>query len=308
MNDTALFYRLKQEILEKYKERFPYYSGSITQFGTQEIAALLGLIEEECNERVSEKWVYTHLKPEVNERLPRKDMLNIFCRWLGYEGWDEFVYLRKDTEYAAPPPLPEMKTRTKNRIMLYTGIGITAVVVTIAIAFWGMDHEVSVCLKDKYTQKEIEHGKVTVHVLENGSKVKARPNGSCYTVKINENRAVLVAESPYYKTDTLKIAVDSGAATFEFDLQPDDYAMMLRAYMNADVDDWNRRKAQLAAIISDDAVIQEIMFDDIGVEFLDKEEFINKVTTPSKSVRTMEVVAIEYRGDKIISLKYLQKQ
>lgn len=79
MNDPTLFYRLKQEILAKYKEHFPYYSGSISQFGTQEIAALLSLIEEECNERVSEKWVYTHLKPEVNERLPRKDMLNIFA-------------------------------------------------------------------------------------------------------------------------------------------------------------------------------------------------------------------------------------
>lgn len=187
-------------------------------------------------------------------------------------------------------------------------MGIAGILLTVFIAFGIRSNEVSVCLKDKYTQKEIGEGKVTLQLLDNGRKLKVRRNGSCYIVKAAGNEVVLVAESPYYKTDTLRITAGSGPGTYEFDLQPDDYAMMLRAYMNADVEDWNRRRAQLSAIISDDAIIQEIMFDDIGVGFLDKEEFIDKVTTPSKSVKTMEVVAIEYEGDKIISLKYMQKK
>ena len=83
---------------------------------------------------------------------------------------------------------------------------------------------------------------------------------------------------------------------------------MLRAYMNGNVADWNKRKQQLDDIISDDAVIQEIMFNEIGVEFLDKDEFIAKITTPGTIVKTMEVVEIKYENGKIISLKYMQKE
>ena len=84
--------------------------------------------------------------------------------------------------------------------------------------------------------------------------------------------------------------------------------MMLRAYMNADIDDWNRRKQQLDNILDENAVIQEVMFEDIGVEFLNKQEFIDKITTPTKSVKKMEVISVAYKNEKIISLKYIQKK
>lgn len=306
MNNITLFYLLKEKILVKYREHYPYYSGTIHTFGNKEIAQLNEAIEEECNERVSEKWMYTHLKPQQNEKLPRRDMLDIFCRWIGYNGWDEFVFSHKNEQASGQEiQAPVSQANTKNRKAIYI-MGIAAIIFAAIIGLSMTGGETSICLKDKYTQKEVEHSKVSLYLLKNGKKQKLSRKGDCFFLKDNEGESLLVVESPYYKADTLKVA--AGASHYEFDLQPDDYAMMMRAYMNNDPGDWKKRRKQLDEAISDDAVIEEIMFDDIGVEFLNKEEFINKMTTPSKVSRTMEIVDIQYNGNKIVSLKYMQKQ
>ncbi|QYJ67277.1 hypothetical protein [Flavobacterium litorale] len=307
MNQITLLYSLKQKILEKYRKHYPYYTGTIQDFGNKEIAQLLDLVEQECQERVSEKWVYMHLKPESNEKLPRKDMLNIFCQWLGYSGWDEFAYKNKEAkskDSVVKSVTVSKKTNTRKKVYLL--IGLLVVLVVISIQF-GMasKNEVTLCFKDKYTQKTIAPSRITVYSISKQAKNKLKSIDSCYTIKTDKTQVHIVIESPYYKTDT--ITIPSNNTTYEYDVQPDDYAMMLRAYMNANVSDWKRRKQQLEAILHDDAVIQEVMFDDIGVEFLNKVDFINKITTPSKLVKDMEVLEIEYNGNKIIALKYIKK-
>jgi len=303
------FYLLKQKILVKYREQYPYYMGDIHGFGNKEIAQLLDLIETESNERVSEKWVYTHLKPIENSKLPRKDMLDIFSRWVGYSDWDEFVFVNNDAPKPADHPEPEIAIKTSNnKKAMAMGAGLMAVVLSVLISFTSQGkNEVTVCFKDRYTQKNIATDKLSLYLIESGGRKKLNLKENCSVVKSKDTQVMLVVESPYYKSDTLEISMEKEDTALEFDLQPDDYAMMLRAYMNSDLDDWNKRKKQLQDIVSDDAVIQEIMFDEIGVEFLNKEEFINKVTTPSSTVKQMEIVAIEYEDGKIISLKYMQK-
>lgn len=304
MSELEYFYRLKQDILKQYQKHYPYYQRTIHNFGNSEIAQLLDLVEKECNERVSEKWVYTHLKPKVNEKLPRKDMLAIFSRWLGYQDWDAYKYENKD------PILNDDKNEGSNikkntRLMWHIGAGVIAVIMAIGIGFSAQNNEATICLKDKYTQKHISAERISLYVLQNSIKEKLITKDRCFYISSKHEDVQLIAESPYYKTDTLYVNFER--TVYEYDLQPDDYAMMLRAYMNADVDDWNRRKEQLNNIIDNDAIIQEIMFDDIGVEFLNKQDFINKITTPSKLVKKMEIVEIEYKAEKIISIKYIQK-
>ncbi|AWH83772.1 hypothetical protein HYN59_00980 [Flavobacterium album] len=306
MNDIALFYLLKQKILVKYREHFPYYSGDIHKFGNKEIAQLIDLIEKECNERVSEKWVYTHLKPIANDKLPRKDMLNILCRWTGFTDWDEFAFNNKNIPEAPKEVLPKNKNNNKN--IVYAGMGIAAVLLAAIIGLTSVKGDTFICFKDKYTKKEIEGDKVIVNILKKSGKEKLPRKGNCFLLKDMDTETVLIVESAYYKPDTLHIAAGSSRGNYEFDLQPDDYAMMMRAYLNNNAEDWKKRKSQLNDIISDDAVIEEIMFDDIGVEFLDKAEFISKMTTPSKISKAMEIVEIEYKENKIVSLKYMQKE
>ncbi len=305
MNDIALFYLLKENILVKYREHYPYYTGTLQAFGNKEIAQLIDAIEKECSERVSEKWVYTHLKPLENEKLPRKDTLNIFCKWTGYSNWDEFAFSHKEES----TPVREAETliaQKNNRKTLYIIMGIAAILLAAVIGLTASGGDTTICLKDRYTQKEIEAGKISLSLLTRGKGQKLSRDGNCFLLKDTDGESLVVVESPYYKADTLKIA--AGTTHYEFDLQPDDYAMMMRAYMNNNAEDWKKRRSQLDAIISEDAVIEEIMFEDIGVEFLNKEEFINKMTTPSKISKAMEIVEIEYREKKIVSLKYMQKE
>lgn len=310
MNDIEIFYLLKQKLLDKYRRQYPYYSGTIHDFGNREIAQLLDMVEHECKDRVSEKWVYTHLKPLHNEKLPRRDMLDIFSRWVGYSGWEEFVYENNKPNITSIEAKRNKKGNNTLKKTIYMVCGLLIIALATGIGFnMSSGHEISICLKDKYTQKNIDTDRVTVYLLNSSGKQKLQEQNNCFILKSNNPETRLLVESPYYKTDTLTVNFEhNNSDSYEYDLQPDDYAMMLRAYMNANIDDWNKRKQQLNDILDDNAVIQEVMFEDIGVEFLNKQEFINKITTPTKLVKKMEVVAIEYKNDKIISLKYIQKK
>jgi len=302
------FYTLKQAILDKYRVSFPYYTGDIQGFGNKEIAQLIDLIEQNCHERVSEKWVYTHLKPLENNKLPRRDMLDIFSKWVGYAGWEEFLFKnRKNESHVIENETQPITKPATNKAFIAVGIMMFSAFISMSVALFVSlkKDKATLCLKDRYTQKYVDNEKVTLFLVKDGKAEKLRGKEGCYDLKFKGDTAIVAVQSAYYKPDTLTVTSES--ERYEFDLQPDDYAMMLRAYMNGNVADWQKRRKQLAGIISEDAVIQEIMFDDIGVEFLNKAEFIAKVTTPIKAIKTLEVVEVKYAGDKIISLKYIQK-
>lgn len=305
MNDIHLFYLLKEKAVAKYREAYPYYTGSLQQFGNREIAQFIDLLEKDCNTRVSEKWIYTHLKPETNTKLPRKDMLDILCQWLGYGGWDELVHKNQSIESTEEITVVKNPVNRKNRwaVTLISG----GILIVFCATLMAMIHkpEITVCYKDKYTQQAVQEMQLSVYLIKGNSRQKITASANCYTLKTDDG--ILVTESAYYKPDTLKL--DSNTESkLEITLQPDDYAMMLRAYMNGNVTDWNKRREQLSTIIADDAMIQEVMFDDIGVEFLNKEEFINKVTVPGTMIKNMEVIEVKYRDGKIASLKFMQKE
>ena len=86
----------------KYQEHYTFFQGSWKSFSAHDIQNLIGLIEENCKQTISEKWIYTHLKPESNSKVPRKDMLNILAQFVGFSGWDEFVFDENVATVASP--------------------------------------------------------------------------------------------------------------------------------------------------------------------------------------------------------------
>ncbi|MEI7509845.1 MAG: hypothetical protein WCJ62_10330, partial [Flavobacterium sp.] len=92
MNELQQFQKLKEKVLLKYQEQCPFFQGNWKTFSSQDIQNLIGLIEVQCKQTISEKWIYTHLKPESNSKIPRKDMLNILSQFVGYSGWEEFIF------------------------------------------------------------------------------------------------------------------------------------------------------------------------------------------------------------------------
>ena len=92
MNPLDVFYKLKNDVLLTYQKQYPYFEGNWKTFSSQDIQNLIDMIAVQVKQTVSEKWIYTHLKVEINDKLPRKDMLDILSQLVGYSGWDEYVF------------------------------------------------------------------------------------------------------------------------------------------------------------------------------------------------------------------------
>jgi hypothetical protein len=307
MNEIDVFYILKNKVLETFKMSFPYFKGSINDFGNKEIAQLIDLIEIKSKSRISEKWVYTHLKPIINEKIPRKDMLDILSKFSGFESWDEFLF--KHSENTKEINISNEKPKSYKIIIMITIISTLIFSLVFGLSQMKQKVEKTICFKDKYTQKIIPSDKFEVFRIETPTenlvkKIKQKITYGCVKYE-NNDFVTFVISSPYYKSQTFKIS--SNMNIQEISLQPDDYAMMIRSCMNANLKDWTRRKLQLENCIDNDAEIEEVMFDEIGVDFLNKQDFISKITTPTETLKKMEIIEIKYKNDKIISLKFIQK-
>ncbi len=111
MTELEQFQELKDKVLLKYQEQYPFFQGTWKTFSSQDIQNLIGLIEVQCKQTISEKWIYTHLKPETNSKIPRKDMLNILSQFVGYSSWDEFTFEEKVFESKEPKKVTKSKTK-----------------------------------------------------------------------------------------------------------------------------------------------------------------------------------------------------
>ena len=304
MESLKLFHQLKEDVLKEYQKAFPFWKGSLQDFGNKEIAQLQDLIEEKTKQRISEKWVYTHLKPENNTKLPREDMLDILSVWVGYSGWDEFkVKSDKNSN--------EKNKKLAPKVGIYIGLVLVMITVFFVVKFSGnndLKTSFKIIFHDQYTQKVVDKTNFSVYLIDNNdSLIKQETIENCLELNAELEELKIKVTSPYYKDEVFLI--DQTKEKNIIDLQPDDYAMMLLVYMNSNLKDWEKRRAQLEKVILDDAEILEVMNDDIGVEFLNKEEFIDKLTIPLESTKRMEIIDIKYKEKgQIKELKFIQKE
>lgn len=132
---------------------------------------------------------------------------------------------------------------------------------------------------------------------------KVKPNNSfVYTTK--SKSLTMVVSSPYYKTDTVKRNLENAPDTESIELIPDDYAIMLYYYSNS-IQDLKRKRESLNYLISDDALIYQVYDNDkYGIETLDKQRYINLVTTPTTSLENLQVIDTQMEKGKIVLIKF----
>lgn len=295
MTGLEHFARLKQQVLSEYRKHYPYSGADWKSFSSQDIQNLITLIEDNLRETVSEKWVYTHLKPSENEKLPRKDMLDIFSRFCGYSGWDEFTF---EKTVAVP--------QKKSRIWLLIFVAI----LTVSLVLWllsGSDEQPTKQIKvtDQYTGKPLPAEDVKVFEADPvGEKPVKMQEGS--VVVRGETKTTLVVKSPYYQTK--KVVVDPESNTTEIKVTPNDQAMMLKAFMQSDIKDWQTRKVQLDKILSDDLEVIVMLKDNLGAEYFNKQEFAQKLVIPTPSLRTYKIIEIKHGADQKIQFIRMAQQ
>ncbi len=82
---------------------------------------------------------------------------------------------------------------------------------------------------------------------------------------------------------------------------------MLHYYANGKLEDWKNRKNELNRMIADDATIFQVLPSGLGIEIYSKNQFINKLTTPTKSLRNIEIIESKRSQGQIVKLKFRVK-
>lgn len=265
MSDLQLFYQLKEEVLLAYQKLYPFFRGSWKTFSSRDIQNLIDAIEKETKQTISEKWIYIHLKPEANQKLPRKDMLDILSRFTGYSGWDEFQFKNREQTTEAQKKRP------------FTKLLVFVVLLILTVILYGMFTTVK---SEKQTLEKPMTDNNEMEILQKE------------TVTLKEEGKAISLQAKEDTHEIKKEAVDEAEKNNSF-LQADDYVMILKAFMLSDIKDWETRKEQLDKILSDDLEVIIMLKDNLGAEYFNKTEFAQKLIIPTASVRKLKITDLQ---------------
>ena len=297
------FQRLKEDTANTARRACPNNPADIRTWKGQEIRCFQEDLIRQVNGRISEKWFYTHIKAD-RDSLPRVDILNLLSRYVGYANWEEYQQQHRT--------LPPLASSVKGRLRRWYAAGVLLLLVGV-VGFYLLAPRSApprFCFVNAYTQQRVSADDIEVMVLSEGESPYRVPVDStgCLTVDTQRDKIRLVIRSSYYKNDTLVRVLDKLRTTERVALETNDYAWMIRLFSEAEVSDWQQRRAQLDTMIAPNARIYQL-FDDqtLGIELYNKQEFINKLTMPLRSLRQVEVLDIRYRGSQIQVLRFKQK-
>ena len=153
----------------------------------------------------------------------------------------------------------------------------------------------------------MKNKKIEVVLLNDGESpnyILADSNG-CVDLKTKKRRISFVIKAPYFKIDTITRILTSKSRNEYVHLRANDYALMIHYFSTSDVKNWKKRRRQLDEMFTDNARIYHIFGKgEMGVEMYNKQEFINKLTTPVNSLRDIEIIETIYTGNKISLLRF----
>lgn len=299
MNLIDVFHKLKNDVLLTYQKQYPYFEGNWKTFSSQDIQNLIDLIAVQVKQTVSEKWIYTHLKVETNDKLPRKDMLDILSQLVGYSGWDEYVFKWKQE---VVPNVVQPK-RNYNVVFSLGFIGLF-LIGFFSYRYLKREEVQTIEVKNAFTEEQINSEEVKVVMIENNVETPIEMVDSKIQITTKDS-AKIVLKSPYYKDKTIVVRKENSNA---ITLQPDDYAMMLKGFMKSDIKDWETRKEQLQKILADDLEVLVMLKNDLGIEYFNKQEFSEKLIVPSVALKRMKVIDIQSNDkDEIKFIRIIQE-
>lgn len=282
MNDLVLFYQLKEEVRRTFQSRYPYFEGTLKSLSSQDILNLIDDIQEKTKQTISEKWIYTHLKPNENSKLPRKDMLDILAVYASEESWEAFKF-----KYKVDSNNAEVSSGKRFLKSLVWSVGV----LVLGVLFWNLwnpKKEKPIEFHNSFSKDTIARKEIKAYQI-NDNKETEIPIEVLH--KKVEKPVKVVLKSPFYKPKS--ITVQPNSAISRIVLEPEDHAMMLKAFMKSDIKDWQTRKAQLDAILSDDLEVMVMLKNNLGAEYFNKEEFAQKVVIPSQGLKQMTIVELK---------------
>ncbi len=247
---------------------------------------------------ISEKSFYSYFKNNA-EKLPRVDILNMLSEYSGHKNWADFKAMNSQKKI-------QKKSRVVSKLIGFLLIGI--VFITSAYFLIPKAHTFSFCFIDQDRNLPITKTPIDIIVLnDKQSPFYAKSDSlGCFKWSTKDDYIHFVIKSPYHKTDTIFRTVSS-ITNENIQVSTDDYALMLHYYANGKLEDWKNRKNELSRMIANDATIFQVLPSGLGIEVYSKSEFIDKLTTPIKSLRNIEIIESKRSKGQIVKLKFRVK-
>ena len=315
MNELEAFYHLKKELLRKYQETYPQWKRPIHDFKGKEIANFQELLEEKVNSRISEKWFYTHLKPTENKKLPRMDMLDLLSQFLGFSDWENFkneqqIQVEKEQKLELKnEPNSTFFSLKKTAIFASMFLGVALLVFSF---FDKKNDACQFCFEDADTHELIKNQELEIEIFQEGeSSVFQNTNAQgCFKWPTKSDKISFAINAPYYHSDTISRVIKNQNHEEIISLKKDDYALMIHFFSNSDFEGWEKRRQQLGQMIADDAIIFQVEKGNTmsGLDMLNKEEFIDRLTLPINSLKNIRIIHSIYQGEKIFRLRFILEE
>ncbi|HFC01372.1 MAG TPA: hypothetical protein ENJ53_11250 [Phaeodactylibacter sp.] len=316
MKELEFFYQLKKELLQKYRETYPEWERSIHDFRGKEIANFQKLLEEKVHSRISEKWFYTHIKPTENTKLPRMDMLDLLSQFLGFSDWEKFKkqqQIKEQKEFFQNEKIKEEKHPvvvpfSKKKIAIL-GAMFFGMILLAASFFSEKNNGFTFCFEDSDTHKMIKNQPIEIKIFQEGESpiIQKIDSKGCFKWQSKTEKITFAIHAPYYRPDTITRVLQNKKHHEMISLKKDDYALMIHFFSTSNIKDWKKRRQQLAEMIADDAVIFQVAKGKtmMGLDMLNKEEFIDRLTLPMNSLENIKIIHSMYREGRIYRLRFI---
>ena len=299
--ENIFFEKLRKKIVEKMKQSYPGIPDDITTWKGQNIIDFQTELQFKINQNISEKWFYTHMKSDET-KLPRIDILNFLSQYVGAQNWNDFKFNAENKETSG------IQAKANQKLYVWPFI-VLAIIMSVYLLYSRYrTQEYFFVFYDNDTKQAIRNCLIEVNVLsdnESPTSYLCDENGS-FSLKTNQRNVRFVVETPYYHNDTIYRTLNSFSKTERIKLKLDDYAVMIQYFSKSNVEDWLKRRNDLSKVFADDAKIFQVINETVGMEIYNKNEFINKLTIPSGSLKDIEVIDTQYTDGKITYLRFRQ--
>jgi len=153
-------------------------------------------------------------------------------------------------------------------------------------------------------------------VKENESPLmyKIKP-GECFYYSTKDKNLKMRISAPFYEPLEVNRNLENAPEEEKIELKPDDYKMAVYYFSIKDIKGGNpdeqvalikQKRNQLENLISSNAIIYQVYDNDTyGIERLDKQKYITLVTTPTTSLKNLNVIEMKKDNKgKIVSIKF----
>ncbi|SUX46873.1 hypothetical protein [Chryseobacterium indoltheticum] len=149
-------------------------------------------------------------------------------------------------------------------------------------------------------------------IKENESPILYRIKpGECFRYPTKDKTLKMQISSTVYEDLEVNRNLENAPENETIELKPDDYKMALYYFSIKDINGENseqlikQKRKQLENLISNMATITQVYDSDIyGLETLDKQDYITLVTTPTTSLKNLNVIEMKKDKGKIVSIKF----